>query len=152
LQLDGGDGAAGSASQRQALRQEIARLRNASTHLESSNVELKAALAADPGDQDFKDAIGENIAVIAKYRARVAALQQELEAAGGGCGEVGGVETPEAADTADAEIATTRLRDAPGPSPAAMMGVPAGDDSGQQHAAGDGGSDAQPGSQAMDTT
>lgn len=53
----GGDGAA-DASQREALRLEVARLCNATSHLERSNDELKAALAADPSDQDFKDALG----------------------------------------------------------------------------------------------
>lgn len=58
----GGDGAA-DASQREALRLEVARLRNATSHLERSNDELKAALAADPSDQDFKDALGVGLLV-----------------------------------------------------------------------------------------
>lgn len=53
-----GSGRAAEASQREVLRLEIARLRNATAHLESSNAELKEALAADPSDKDFKDALG----------------------------------------------------------------------------------------------
>lgn len=54
----GGDTAALGANEREALRLEIARLENATAHLESSNVELTAALAEDPSDADFPEAIG----------------------------------------------------------------------------------------------
>lgn len=41
------------------------------------------------------------------------------------------------AGPADAEVAASRLRDAPGPLPQGMMGAPAEDGSGHQHAAGE---------------
>ena len=57
-----GDGGGASAvAERDALRLEIARLDNATVHLESSNTELQAALAEDPSDTDFREAIGVNI-------------------------------------------------------------------------------------------
>jgi hypothetical protein len=54
-----GDGGGASAvAERDALRLEIARLDNATVHLESSNTELRAALTEDPSDIDFREAIG----------------------------------------------------------------------------------------------
>lgn len=54
----GGSGAALDATQREALRLEIARLQNATAHLESSNTQLQQALRADPSDTDYKQALG----------------------------------------------------------------------------------------------
>lgn len=53
-----GDGGASGVAERDALRLEIARLDNATVHLESSNTELQAALAEDSSDTDFREAIG----------------------------------------------------------------------------------------------
>jgi hypothetical protein len=54
-----GDGGGASAvAERDALRLEIARLDNATVHLESSNTELRTALTEDPSDTDFREAIG----------------------------------------------------------------------------------------------
>ncbi|KAG2438824.1 hypothetical protein HXX76_005365 [Chlamydomonas incerta] len=59
------------------LRIEIDELKNAIQHLERSNWELKELLASDP-DPEYRQAIGENIVMVAKKRARVAALEEEL--------------------------------------------------------------------------
>lgn len=81
------------------LEVELERLRNSVSHLERSNRELKeamieegrgaaaAAAAAEGGDgpdAEFKTAIAENIVTIAKQRARIASLEEELEKATGG--------------------------------------------------------------------
>ncbi|KAG2438829.1 hypothetical protein HXX76_005370 [Chlamydomonas incerta] len=59
------------------LRIEVDELKNAIQHLERSNRELKELLASDP-DPEYRQAIGENIVTVAKKRARVAALEEEL--------------------------------------------------------------------------
>ncbi|KAG1679117.1 hypothetical protein FOA52_000472 [Chlamydomonas sp. UWO 241] len=61
------------------LKDEHGRLSNSLAHLERSNAELKAAFAADPSERVFKTALEENIMVIAKQRARIAALEEEVE-------------------------------------------------------------------------
>lgn len=61
------------------LEQERDRLKCALGHLERSVTELKAAVADSGPDPDYKEAITENITVIAKYRARVAALEEEIQ-------------------------------------------------------------------------
>lgn len=55
-------------------------LENAVAHLCRSNAELKEAIAAE-GDSDrtFKEAIEENIVIIAKYRARIESLEKEID-------------------------------------------------------------------------
>eukprot|EP00198_Chlamydomonas_reinhardtii_P003653 XP_001692989.1 predicted protein [Chlamydomonas reinhardtii] len=59
------------------LRIEIDELKNAIKHLERSNRELQTLLEFDP-DPEYRQAIGENIVTMAKKRARVAALEEEL--------------------------------------------------------------------------
>ncbi|KXZ47008.1 hypothetical protein GPECTOR_39g502 [Gonium pectorale] len=59
------------------LKKDIDELKNSILHLERSNQELKEALAAGP-DPEFRMAIGENIATLAKKKARLAALEEEL--------------------------------------------------------------------------
>ncbi|GIL90706.1 hypothetical protein Vretimale_15793 [Volvox reticuliferus] len=59
------------------LKIEIDELKNSIKHLERSNRELKELLQTD-GDLEYRIAIGENITTIAKKRARVAALEEEL--------------------------------------------------------------------------
>ncbi|GIL56878.1 hypothetical protein Vafri_12115 [Volvox africanus] len=59
------------------LKLEIDELKNSIHHLERSNCELKDLLQTDP-DPEYRIAIGENITTIAKKRARVAALEEEL--------------------------------------------------------------------------
>jgi hypothetical protein len=51
-------------------------------HLERSVKELKHALIEDP-DPEYKTAISENLVVIAKQRARVASLEDEIKRAKG---------------------------------------------------------------------
>lgn len=58
------------------------RLLTSLSHLERSVVELKAAQAQDP-DPEYKAAISENLVVIAKKRARVACLEDEIKRAKG---------------------------------------------------------------------
>jgi hypothetical protein len=55
------------------------RLLGSISHLERSVDELKAAIAEEGPDQDYRDAIDENVVVIAKYKARVAALEDEIQ-------------------------------------------------------------------------
>jgi hypothetical protein len=50
------------------LEVERDRLANAVRHLEDANVHLTHALREVPGDLEFRQAIGENIVVLAKYR------------------------------------------------------------------------------------
>jgi hypothetical protein len=54
------------------------RLLGSILHLERSVDELKAAIAEEGPDQNYRDAINENVVVIAKYKARVAALEDEI--------------------------------------------------------------------------
>jgi hypothetical protein len=78
-----------------ALEQERDRLANALAQLERSNGELRRELDDQrargvPLDRDFKDALQDNVVVVAKYRARVAALDEEIRRVkGGGAGGVG---------------------------------------------------------------
>lgn len=79
-----------------ALEQERDRLRNALAQLERSNAELRRELDAQraqgaPLDRDYKEALEDNLVVVAKYRARVAALEEEIRRvkAGGGDGAAG---------------------------------------------------------------
>lgn len=68
------------ASEQTVLEIEIERLKNATQHLERSNRELKEAMAEqEVKDPDFKEALQENIVVIAKYRARIVSLEEELK-------------------------------------------------------------------------
>jgi hypothetical protein len=55
------------------------RLLGSISHLERSVDELKVAIAEQGPDQDYRDAINENVVVIAKYKARVAALEEEIQ-------------------------------------------------------------------------
>lgn len=56
-------------------------------HLERSVKELKEAFAEDP-DQEYKAAISENLVVIAKQRARVQCLEDEIKRAKGAKGDI----------------------------------------------------------------
>lgn len=61
------------------LEMERERLSVSLEHLERSNAELKEAIQSE-GDEDgeYRHAIGENIVVIAKYRARRAQVEHEI--------------------------------------------------------------------------
>lgn len=50
-------------------------MRNSLQHLERSNAELRKAIEENGPDPDFRQAINENIVVIAKRRARLEALE-----------------------------------------------------------------------------
>jgi len=56
-------------------------------HLERSVKELKEAFAEDP-DQEYKAAISENLVVVAKQRARVQCLEDEIKRAKGAKGDI----------------------------------------------------------------
>lgn len=56
-------------------------------HLERSVRELKQAMVDDP-DPEYKTAINENVVVIAKQRARVASLEDEIKRAKGMKGDI----------------------------------------------------------------
>lgn len=62
-----------------ALSQELARLENALAHLERSQTELRAALAEEPGEREYVEALRENVDVMASYCLRVQELRAELE-------------------------------------------------------------------------
>ena len=55
-------------------------LEKAVFHLTRSNNELRAALEETPGDADFRDAISENVDVIAKKLARLQLCKEEYTA------------------------------------------------------------------------
>lgn len=57
-------------------------------HLQRSVEELKTAIAETGPDQDYKVAINENVVLIAKTRARIAALDDEIERSRGVTGDI----------------------------------------------------------------
>jgi hypothetical protein len=63
------------------------RLQLSNQHLERSVQELKQAMLEDP-DPEYKAAISENLVVIAKQRARVASLEDEIRRAKGLAGDI----------------------------------------------------------------
>ena len=67
-----------------ALKDEIDRLENSVRHLERSNRELKEELEANGRDVDYQVAIGDNIVLLAKQKARIASLKEELVTLEGG--------------------------------------------------------------------
>jgi len=59
------------------LEREKSRLETAVRHLETSNAELRSALAQGH-DSDYEQAVCENTEVMARYRAMIAALAKEI--------------------------------------------------------------------------
>eukprot|EP00879_Flechtneria_rotunda_P012858 GHRR01013426.1.p1 GENE.GHRR01013426.1~~GHRR01013426.1.p1 ORF type:complete len:205 (+),score=84.22 GHRR01013426.1:412-1026(+) len=80
------------------LELEQDRLKGAVQHLERSVGELKQAIVETGPDQDYNDAINENVVVIAKYRARIAALNDEIKRATKG-------------DISGSQLATTSVKE-----------------------------------------
>lgn len=70
------------------LELERDRLQGALSHLDRSVTELKAAIAETGPDLEFKQAINENVVLIAKYRARIAALEDEIKRSKGAKGDI----------------------------------------------------------------
>eukprot|EP00878_Enallax_costatus_P010368 GHUV01010821.1.p3 GENE.GHUV01010821.1~~GHUV01010821.1.p3 ORF type:complete len:160 (+),score=41.87 GHUV01010821.1:1158-1637(+) len=70
------------------LEMERDRLQGSLNHLERSVKELKAAIAEEGPDQDYKGAINENVVLIAKSRARIAALDDEIKRSKGLAGDI----------------------------------------------------------------
>lgn len=62
------------AEQQSLLEIELDRLKNAVAHLVRSNEALKEAYQQEEKDPEYKQALGENIVIIAKYRAQVSRL------------------------------------------------------------------------------
>jgi hypothetical protein len=84
--------AAAAATDSSALEHERDRLQNALAQLERSNGELRRELDAQraqglPLDRDYKEALEDNLVVVAKYRARVAALEEEIRRVKSGAAE-----------------------------------------------------------------
>lgn len=78
-ETDGHGNRATTEQEPNAIAEEIRRLENAVGHLERSNTELKDAITRQEDDDgEFRLAVGENIVLIAKYRARIARLKEEL--------------------------------------------------------------------------
>eukprot|EP00775_Hariotina_reticulata_P005987 gene5987-6225_t len=77
-----------SAGSYSVLEIERDRLQKALLHLEQSVLLLKAAIVEAGPDPDYKDAIDENVTVIAKYRARIAALDDEIKCLKGMKGDI----------------------------------------------------------------
>ncbi|EFJ48118.1 hypothetical protein VOLCADRAFT_91371 [Volvox carteri f. nagariensis] len=96
------------------LKIEIDELTNSIQHLERSNRELKELLQTDP-DPEYRLAIGENITTIAKKRARVAALEEELRRLTGEEYESDAVALPVADEVLCSEDAASRPASTAGP-------------------------------------
>jgi len=77
-QCDGLPSMTSSIGSYSVLEIERDRLQRALHHLEKSVIELKSVINEAGPDPDYKDAIDENVTVIAKYRARIAALDDEI--------------------------------------------------------------------------
>jgi hypothetical protein len=60
------------------LRAGIDEIQTQISHLERSNTELLEALQECPDDPDFRDAVAENTAVIARKRDKLAELEEQL--------------------------------------------------------------------------
>jgi hypothetical protein len=60
------------------LREEVQKLEHRAHHLMRSCKELQDEMATCGKDPDFKMAIEENIVLIAKYRARIESLREEI--------------------------------------------------------------------------
>uniref|UniRef100_A0A383VKG6 Uncharacterized protein n=1 Tax=Tetradesmus obliquus TaxID=3088 RepID=A0A383VKG6_TETOB len=101
------------------------RLLGSISHLERSVDELKAAIAAEGPDQDYRDAINENVVVIAKYRARVAALEEEIQRVKSGSTSL--LSAVPVVDEDNMQQAISQLRQQMGLAPS-----PAGDSAAQQ--------------------
>jgi hypothetical protein len=80
-----GPGSAAMAGNESVVEAELERLRNAVVHLQRSNAELKEAYRLEEQDPEYRVALEENIVVIARYRAKIAALEEELRRLGVGC-------------------------------------------------------------------
>ncbi|TFJ84849.1 hypothetical protein NSK_003881 [Nannochloropsis salina CCMP1776] len=59
---------------------EIVELENSIAHLTRSNEELATALASDPDDKDFREAVTENVSVIKRKKNLLEELKKELKA------------------------------------------------------------------------
>ncbi|KAK9834638.1 hypothetical protein WJX74_006471 [Apatococcus lobatus] len=62
----------------QQLHQERLRLLNAVNHLQQSNAALEEESQSDP-DPELRDAVRENVLVLAKYRTKVTEIEEELQ-------------------------------------------------------------------------
>jgi hypothetical protein len=60
------------------LKDELKRITHATAHLERSNAELREELALHGKDLDYKQAMEENIVIIARNRARIECLKEEI--------------------------------------------------------------------------
>ena len=86
------------ASQTSELEAERDRMLRSIAKLEASNVELRAAIDSGDTDPVLRESIGENIVLLAKQKARAAALADEVARLGGvevgkgGGGKCGGGE------------------------------------------------------------
>jgi len=77
------------ASASSLLEEEMAKLENAVAHLLRSNQEIKEELSEHGRDPELKTAMEENIVIIAKYRARIESLREEINKAKGDVGSTG---------------------------------------------------------------
>lgn len=72
-----------TSSQKEGLEIEKERLQKAVYHLKRSNRELEDALVSEGPDREFRQAIGENIVIIARYQGEIERLDQEIRKAHG---------------------------------------------------------------------
>lgn len=79
--------------QAEGLEIERDRLQNAVLHLQRSNQELEDALKRDGPDADLRDAIGENIVIIARYKGQIERLNTEIRKARGEVMETSNTQT-----------------------------------------------------------
>ena len=89
------------------LESEIQELEHAVVHLVRSNDELVQAIAEQGPDRDYQEAINDNIVTIARHRARIASLKEQLRAMHHGA--MGDVHTAEVSGAADNAAAGTWL-------------------------------------------
>eukprot|EP01062_Namystynia_karyoxenos_P056489 TRINITY_DN47458_c0_g1_i1.p1 TRINITY_DN47458_c0_g1~~TRINITY_DN47458_c0_g1_i1.p1 ORF type:complete len:199 (+),score=62.72 TRINITY_DN47458_c0_g1_i1:84-599(+) len=100
---------------------EIKRLRNVVAHLERSNGELRAALAEEPDEEIYREAISDNQASLALRRADIERLEQELRDLGYGrlVGDAGDLDARAASEPDDgSDNDTAAAAVAPAPQPA----------------------------------
>ncbi|CAG9466715.1 unnamed protein product [Pedinophyceae sp. YPF-701] len=65
------------------LEAEAGRLSNSISHLERSIREIKQAIAEEGPCVEYKEAVGENIVLIAKQKAALAAIEEQIRKAKG---------------------------------------------------------------------
>ncbi|GMH33015.1 hypothetical protein BSKO_00849 [Bryopsis sp. KO-2023] len=93
------------------------RLLNAVTHLQRSNRDLQECLDESGNDPELRQALGENIVVIAKYKAKIEQIEQEIRKARGLPTEVPSLQAVPAEDDGPEHGRQGRTQGNGGPTP-----------------------------------